>query len=119
MFRTKDFADVNAKLKKLSAAEVKDAHGNKTGVRKVDVVTRKGYHWVQLTVWPKDSRGGEDVSIWVKVLTEDAPFAVADGEEPLVELVEPRFELDSRGVSLVCTTLRRADVAKPGAPKQA
>ena len=119
MIRTKDFANVNVKLKSLTAAEVKDARGNKTGVRKVDAETRKGYHWVQITVWPKDSRGGEDVTFWAKALTEDTPFAIADGEEPLVELVEPRFELDSRGLSLVCSTLRRADVAKPGAPKQA
>lgn len=118
MLRTKDFADVNVKLKSLSAAEMKDARGNKTGVRKVDAETRKVFHWASLTVWPKGSQGGEDVDVFAKVLAEDAPFAVADGEEPRVELVDPRFEVDGRGLSLVCSTLRRADAAKPGAPKQ-
>jgi hypothetical protein len=58
-------------------------------------------------MFPCDSIGGENVSVFAKCVSDSEPITLKDGEAPLVELVNPRAELTDRGLSLVIDGVKR------------
>ena len=81
--------------------------GVKTDKPLVDLETGKRIYWTALVFFPADSVGGQDVEVLARCIGD---VIAPDGA--LVELVNPRVELDNRGFSLIIDGVKELKAVK-------
>lgn len=106
-----DTAGINTKLKAAHRGFEKEDKV-KTDRPLIDAETGLRINWLDLAVFPAKSTGGDDISIFAKCFSDDVPITLRDGERPLVELVNPAFEITERGISLVCEGVKEIKAGK-------